>query len=84
MTAVQGRILDTFRSWLVNVSLINDIIHTPSFLKKLVDDYDAIMMEENEDFISPSPSGEDFFDEKSGGQRLAPQRIVDKNFFNGE
>ncbi|KAF9216664.1 hypothetical protein BGZ93_003402 [Podila epicladia] len=47
-----------------------------------VDDYDAIMMEENEDFISPSPSGEDFFDEKSGGQRLAPQRIVDKNFFN--
>ncbi|KAG0034743.1 hypothetical protein BGZ81_003441 [Podila clonocystis] len=47
-----------------------------------IDDYDAIMMEENEDFISPSPSGEDFFDEKSGGQRLAPQRIVDKNFFN--
>jgi len=42
------------------------------------------MMEENEDFISPSPSGEDFFDEKSGVQRLAPQRIVDKNFFNGE
>lgn len=64
--------------------LIN--VTTPTFILETeqVDDYDAIMMEENEDFISPSPSGEDFFDEKSGGQRLAPQRIVDKNFFNGE
>ncbi|KAF9410569.1 hypothetical protein BGZ94_001599 [Podila epigama] len=47
-----------------------------------VDDYDAIMMDEQEEFISPSPSGEEFFDDKSGLQRLPPQKIVDKNFFN--
>ncbi|KAG0348839.1 hypothetical protein BG004_003986 [Podila humilis] len=46
-----------------------------------VDDYDSVM-DEHDDFITPSPSGEDYYDDKTGVQRLPPQRIVDKSFFN--
>ncbi|KAF9586142.1 hypothetical protein BGW38_009227 [Lunasporangiospora selenospora] len=51
-----------------------------------IDDYEGMVIDENDEFITPSPGMEDFvFDEKTGHPRLAStvsHKIVDKDFFN--
>ncbi|KAG0314548.1 hypothetical protein BGZ99_008062 [Dissophora globulifera] len=54
-----------------------------------VDDYDEDMMLDDDDFIAPSPTGEDPFEEGGSAPRFGANRqpnvkIVDKTFFNGK
>jgi hypothetical protein len=62
-------------------------VSIPSFGMCVVDDYDEDMMLDEDELITPSPTGEEIFDDTLGrfmAQRGAPNvKIVDKNFFNG-
>ncbi|KAG0350854.1 hypothetical protein BGZ54_003613 [Gamsiella multidivaricata] len=52
-----------------------------------IDDYEEDMMLDEDEFIAPSPTGEEPYEE--GASRFANTRqqnvkVVDKNFFNGK
>ncbi|KAF9902994.1 hypothetical protein BX616_001744 [Lobosporangium transversale] len=51
-----------------------------------IDDYEEDMMLDEDDFVAPSPTADEYFEDASrlGNTRAQNVKIVDKNFFNGK